>query len=106
MPAPSMPDVYKRQTYPAVELVRISIAEIQPSQFYVDEIKKRAVSEFVYTEEDLVIPLVKWEGRNVSVDGHTPVSYTHLDVYKRQAVSSSPGMSSPSRWMAVSLTGK
>ena len=32
---------------------------------------KRAVSDFVYTEEDLVIPLVKWEGRNVSVDGHT-----------------------------------
>lgn len=59
------------KTYPAVELVRISIAEIQPSQFYVDEIKKRAVSDFVYTEEDLVIPLVKWEGRNVSVDGHT-----------------------------------
>ena len=27
--------------------------------------------DFVYTEEDLVIPLVKWEGRNVSVDGHT-----------------------------------
>ena len=26
------------KTYPAVELVRISIAEIQPSQFYVDEI--------------------------------------------------------------------
>ena len=27
------------KTYPAVELVRISIAEIQPSQFYVDGIK-------------------------------------------------------------------
>ena len=42
------------KTYPTVELVRISMAEIQPSQFYVDEIKKRAVSDFVYTEEDLV----------------------------------------------------
>ena len=56
------------KTYPAVELVKIPMAEIQPSQFYVDEIKKRAVSDFVHTEEDLIIPLVNWEGHNVSVD--------------------------------------
>lgn len=59
------------KTYPAVELVKIPMAEIQPSQFYVDEIKKQAVSDFVHTEEDLIIPLVNWEGHNVSVDGHT-----------------------------------
>ena len=78
------------KTYPAVELVRISIAEIQPSQFYVDEIKKRAVSDFVYTEEDLVIPLVKWEGRNVSVDGHTRLfeSKMCMDFIQRRTIMS------------------
>ena len=57
--------------YSTVFIKTISLEEIQPSQFYVDEIKKQAVSDFVHTEEDLIIPLVNWEGHNVSVDGHT-----------------------------------
>lgn len=59
------------EEYPAVALLEIPIAEIQPSQFYVDESKMQAVRTFVTSEQDLVIPLVRWKGRNVSVDGHT-----------------------------------
>lgn len=59
------------EEYPAVALREIPIAEIQPSQFYVDESKMQAVRTFVTSEQDLVIPLVRWKGRNVSVDGHT-----------------------------------
>lgn len=57
--------------YPAIELVEIPIAEIQPSQFYVDESKMQAVRTFVASEQELVIPLVQWNGRNISADGHT-----------------------------------
>lgn len=57
--------------YPAIELVEIPIAEIQPSQFYVDESKMQAVRTFVASEQDLVIPLVRWKDRNISADGHT-----------------------------------
>ena len=57
--------------YLAIELVEIPIAEIQPSQFYVDESKMQAVRTFVASEQDLVIPLVRWKDRNVSADGHT-----------------------------------
>lgn len=57
--------------YPAIEPVEIPIAEIQPSQFYVDESKMQAVRTFVASEQDLVIPLVQWKGRSISADGHT-----------------------------------
>lgn len=57
--------------YPAIELIEIPIAEIQPSQFYVDESKMQAVRTFVASEQDLVIPLVRWKDRNISADGHT-----------------------------------
>lgn len=57
--------------YDAVDLFRIPIKEIQPSQFYVDIDKKKAVAEFVDSEEDVIIPLTKWEERYASLDGHT-----------------------------------
>lgn len=59
------------EEYPAIALLEIPIAELQPSQFYVDESKMQAVRTFVTSEQDLVIPLVRWKGRNVSADGHT-----------------------------------
>lgn len=59
------------EEYPAVALLEIPIAEIQPSQFYVDESKMQAVRTFVASEQDLVIPLVQWKGRSISADGHT-----------------------------------
>ena len=50
---------------------RVRIADIQPSQFYVDEDKIEAVKSFVTCGEDIVIPLIKDGERYISLDGHT-----------------------------------
>lgn len=57
--------------FPKVSLFDVALQEIQPSQFYVDEEKVRAVSGFLFSGEDVVIPLIKFEGRYLSLDGHT-----------------------------------
>lgn len=57
--------------FPKVELFRVPIEKIQPSQFYVDESKMEAVASFVKTEQDVVIPLGKSETGYISLDGHT-----------------------------------
>lgn len=58
--------------------------EIQPSQFYVDEDKIRAVSSFIGRGEDIVIPVMldKRTGRYISLDGHTRMYYAHLRGYE------------------------
>lgn len=59
--------------YPNVEFFPVKLDRIQPSQFFVDEEKLRAVSEFVHSKEDVVIPLLyeKDTDRYISLDGHT-----------------------------------
>lgn len=54
-----------------VELFQIRIADIQPSQFYVDEDKIAAVKSFITCPKDIVIPLMKSEEKYISLDGHT-----------------------------------
>lgn len=54
-----------------MELFPICISDIQPSQFYVDEDKIAAVKSFIASPEDIVIPLIKGDGRYISLDGHT-----------------------------------
>lgn len=57
--------------FPPVELFTVKLSEIQPSQFYVDEEKLQAVRTFLFSPEDIVIPVIRWENRYVSLDGHT-----------------------------------
>ncbi len=57
--------------YPAAELLDVELERIQPSQFYIDEEKLHAVRTFVRTAEDVVIQVVPWEDRFISLDGHT-----------------------------------
>lgn len=57
--------------FPPVERFQLPIGEIQPSQFYVDEDKLKAVRSFIHRPEDIVIPVIRHEGRYVSLDGHT-----------------------------------
>lgn len=59
------------RVYPPVRLFRAAMEEIQPSQFFVDEDKLRAVSAFVHAIEDVVIPVARMDGRWVACDGHT-----------------------------------
>jgi len=56
---------------PRVETFDVRIDLIQPTQFYVDEEKLAAVSTFVCRGRDVVVPLMHWNGRLLSMDGHT-----------------------------------
>lgn len=60
--------------YAPVAVFDVPIGKIQPSQFYVDQTKKAAVSTFVRQEADVVIPLVRYGERFISMDGHTRLS--------------------------------
>ncbi len=61
------------RNYPPVALFSVELSQLQPSQFYVDEDKLAAISSFVKSGEDVIIPLTpeKETGRFVSLDGHT-----------------------------------
>lgn len=72
--------------YASVELFDVPISLIQPSQFFVDQEKKSALSSFINEASDIVIPLNKKEERYVSLDGHTRLSIAvdkGYDVIKR-----------------------
>ena len=60
--------------YPKINLFEIELTKIQPSQFYVDEDKKKQVSNFIYKPEDILIPVMKHNNRFISLDGHTRMS--------------------------------
>lgn len=60
--------------FPAPRLFPVELDAIQPSQFYVDEDKRRAVQAFVKTWRDVKIPLVRGGTRFISCDGHTRLS--------------------------------
>lgn len=61
--------------YPSVQLLTLSLDQIQPSQFYVDEDKIAAVSSFIRDEVDIIIQVMPFEGRFISLDGHTRLYY-------------------------------
>lgn len=63
--------------FPPVERSWLPLEDIQPSQFYVDEDKVRAVRRFLRAPEDVVIPVVREAGRFVSCDGHTRLYAAH-----------------------------
>ena len=57
--------------YPAPEILNIRLDDIQPSQFYIDRDKLDAIGSFVHTEEDIIIQVISWGDRYISLDGHT-----------------------------------
>lgn len=59
--------------FPPAKIFSVPIDEIQPSQFFVDKDKLNAVSSFVKSAKDIVIPLMYDENikKYVSLDGHT-----------------------------------
>ena len=61
----------KVKEYPRVQLLTASLDQIQPSQFYVDEEKLAAVSSFIQGPNDIIIQVLPFEGRYISLDGHT-----------------------------------
>lgn len=71
-------------SYEPVRIKAFPLEEIQPSQFYADEEKINAVSSFIRSGEDIVIPVMLDERTNryISLDGHTRMYYGYLQGYK------------------------
>lgn len=64
--------------YPKAELLTLRLDQIQPSQFYVDEEKIHAVSSFIHKPGDIIIQVLPWEDRFISLDGHTRLYYAAM----------------------------
>lgn len=81
------PDGRLLKEYEDVELFDLPLEQIQPSQFYVDREKLEAVESFIHRPEDIVIPVMEYQGRYVSEDGHTRLrlackrGYGHVRVF-------------------------
>ena len=65
-----------------VELFKLDIDKIQPTQFFVDRDKLEAVKSFVMREEDVIIPVVMHDGTYASLDGHTRLYIAHILGFK------------------------
>ena len=65
--------------YPVPEIVDVEIDRIQPSQFFVDEEKLDAVQGFIRKPEDIVIQVIPYGNRYISLDGHTRLYAAVLD---------------------------
>ena len=57
--------------YQEEKIFDLDISQIQPSQFFVDEEKLEAIRTFIHTPENVVIQVIKWNDRHISLDGHT-----------------------------------
>lgn len=67
--------------FPPVLQKELPLTEIQPTQFYVDEDKLNAVSTFIHSGNDVIIPVL-WDNRinkYISLDGHTRMYYAYLN---------------------------
>jgi hypothetical protein len=71
------------KSFPPKETFYINIKDIQPSQFFVDMDKVKAVESFIKSEEDICIPLAKIDDCFVSQDGHTRLYYAVKKGYSR-----------------------
>lgn len=69
------------KSFPTKEIFYINIKDIQPSQFYVDMDKVKAIESFIESEEDICIPLTKIKDCFVSTDGHTRLYYATIKGY-------------------------
>ena len=68
--------------YPLPDLLEIGLDEIQPSQFYIDEEKLEAVETFIHDPEDIVIQVIPYGDRYISLDGHTRLYLAANNGYK------------------------
>ncbi len=57
--------------YSVAAEAQIELSNIQPSQFYVDEDKLEAIKSFINKGEDIVVQVIPWNDRFISLDGHT-----------------------------------
>lgn len=63
------------KVFSPIKVFSILIRDIQPSQFFVDMDKIKAIQSFINNEEDIIIPLAKLKDSFISLDGHTRLYY-------------------------------
>lgn len=70
--------------FPPLNIITADIDLIQPSQFYADEDKLKAVSSFIKSGEDIIVPVIRdgETGRYISLDGHTRMYYAYTQGWK------------------------
>lgn len=71
------------KAFPPMNIFHINIRDIQPSQFFVDMDKVKAISSFIECEDDIVISLAKIEDAFISLDGHTRLYYAVSKGYSK-----------------------
>ncbi|MCL2421779.1 MAG: hypothetical protein FWD03_07980 [Defluviitaleaceae bacterium] len=65
----------------------LEISKIQPSQFFINEVKLESCKKWIKSAEDIFIPIVIKDGKYISQDGHTrmkaaiDLGYTAVYVY-------------------------
>lgn len=64
-------------------IFKIEMADIQPSQFYVDKDKLAAVGGFIHEPEDIIIQVLPFKDRYISLDGHTRLYYAVMKGWNR-----------------------
>lgn len=64
--------------FPNIELLKISLDQIQPSQFYVDRDKIAAISNYIHEADDIVIQVMSHQNGFISLDGHTRLYYAAM----------------------------
>lgn len=69
----SQNDIVKE--FPPLQILTLSLDQIQPSQFYVDEDKIKAISSYIHRADDSIIQVLPHQGRYISLDGHTRLYY-------------------------------
>ena len=68
--------------FPAAQLLTLKLEQLQPSQFYVDKDKIAAISNFIHKAEDIIIQVLPYQGRFISLDGHTRLYYAVMHGWK------------------------
>ena len=66
------------KVFPNIELLKISLDQIQPSQFYVDRDKIAAISNYIHEADDIVIQVMSHQNGFISLDGHTRLYYAAM----------------------------
>lgn len=61
--------------FPPMPRFKIELDQIQPSQFYVDADKLSAVQDFIFSWEDIVVPVLSIGSGWIALDGHTRLFY-------------------------------
>ena len=57
--------------FPSIELIDVDFTDIMPSQFYVNNDKLEAISSFIKTADDVIVPLSLYSDRYLLHDGHS-----------------------------------